>query len=137
MEVKVERLGKVSFVVKSRGHLVVSDQPASNGGADVGMTPPELLLSSLGTCVGYYAAQFLEARNLAAEDLEVEVEGEITHNPGRIGRIRIRLRVPGDLEEKQFQALVRTVNHCTIHNTLTHPPEIQLQIETSATVGTF
>ena len=42
MEVKVERLGKVSFTVRARNHMVVSDQPKGNGGTDLGMTPPEL-----------------------------------------------------------------------------------------------
>jgi organic hydroperoxide reductase OsmC/OhrA len=29
-----------------------SDQPVENGGHDEGMTPPELLLASLGSCAG-------------------------------------------------------------------------------------
>ena len=135
MEVKVEKLGKVSFVVKSRGHMVVSDQPEFNGGSDVGMTPPELLLAFLGTCIGYYAAEFLAARNLPSEGLEIEVEGEVVRNPARIGRIEVRLTVAADLDEKLLQTLMRTLSHCPIHNTLTHPPELQIHLETHATVA--
>ncbi len=130
MQVKVERLGKVSFLVKTRGHTVVSDQPESNGGLDAGVTPPELFLASLGTCVGYYVAEFFDARKWECDKIEIEVRGEILPNPARIGKISLDLNVPLSLDEKHFQALLRTVSHCTIHNTLTHPPEIQVRIQT-------
>jgi uncharacterized OsmC-like protein len=135
MEVKIEKLGKVSFVVKSRGHMVVSDQPEFNGGSDVGMTPPELLLASLGTCIGYYAAEFLAARDLPSDGLEIQVEGEVVRNPARIGRIEVRLTVPADLDKKHQETLMRTLSHCPIHNTLTHPAEVQIQVESHATLA--
>jgi putative redox protein len=59
MEVTVEHLGAVQFQIKTRGHFIVSDQPADSGGFDKGMTPPELLLVSLGSGAGFYAAQYL------------------------------------------------------------------------------
>ena len=40
MEVTVEHLGALQFEVKARQHVIVSDQPAANGGHDEGMTPP-------------------------------------------------------------------------------------------------
>jgi uncharacterized OsmC-like protein len=46
----------VWFEASARGHRVVCDQPPDNGGSDRGMTPPEYLLVSLGTCAGFYAA---------------------------------------------------------------------------------
>lgn len=53
MEVIVEHLGAVQFEIKARQHAVVSDQPIDNGGDDEGMTPPELLLASLGSCAAF------------------------------------------------------------------------------------
>ena len=129
MEVKVERLGKVSFTVQARNHLVLSDQPKVNGGTDMGMTPPELFLASLGTCVGYYVAQYFDARMLKCEGLEIHVQGEILSNPGRIGKVTVQIRLPVDLKPDRLEVLLRTINHCTIHNTLTHPPEIAVEIQ--------
>ena len=63
MEITVEHLGGVQFEIKARQHVVVSDQPAGNGGFDEGMTPPEMLLASLGSCAGFYAAQYLKSAN--------------------------------------------------------------------------
>src|SRR5579863_9760848 len=66
MQVKVEQLENVKFAVHARHHTLICDQPADNGGADEGMTPPEILLASLGSCAVFYALQYLKARNLAA-----------------------------------------------------------------------
>ena len=40
------------------------------------MTPPEFMLASLGACAGYYAAEYLRARSLSTEGLEVRVTAE-------------------------------------------------------------
>jgi hypothetical protein len=53
MEVVIEHLGAVQFEIKARGHAIVTDQPRENGGFDEGMTPPELLLASLGSCAAF------------------------------------------------------------------------------------
>jgi putative redox protein len=137
MQVKVERLGKVSFTVQTRGHLILSDQPKENSGGDKAMTPPELFLASIGTCVGYYVVQFCDTRNLDTSDLRIEVDGEIMPNPGRIGRITVRIGLPFELDEERIKALLRAATHCTIHNTLTHPPEVRFDVvQQTLPVGT-
>ena len=47
-------------------HRIICDQYVSDGGHgnDEGVTPPELLLASLGACAGHYAAEYLRARSL-------------------------------------------------------------------------
>jgi putative redox protein len=54
MKVTVEHSGSVQFEISARGHRIVNDQPVAAGGFDEGMTPPELLLASLGACAGYF-----------------------------------------------------------------------------------
>jgi len=39
-----------------------------------------------------------------------------------------------DLETRHRDGLVRAVKACLIHNTLSHPPAIDLQVQTAATV---
>ena len=128
MQLIIERLGRVSFTVQTRNHLVLSDQPKENGGADKAMTPSELFLASLGTCVGYYVVQFCDTRNLDTSDLCIQVDGEILPNPGRVGRIAIRIRLPFKLEQEKTKALIRAATHCTIHNTLQYPPEVRVEV---------
>lgn len=128
MELKITHVDGVKFNIEARSHTVVSDQPMDNGGADAGMTPPELLLASLGSCAAFYAAQYLKTRNLADGGVEVSVTAEKLKNPGRLGNFRIRVVCPVPLSEEQSEALMRSVHHCTIHNTLLSPPKIDIDL---------
>ena len=128
MKVHVEYLGAVQFEVKTRGHTIVSDQPEAEGGFDEGMTPPELLLASLGTCAGYYAAEYLKARKLDTTGLSVDVVAEKAKSPSRLGAFRIDVRVPQGLAERHRDGVEKAVQSCLIHNTLLHPPSLDLRI---------
>jgi|SRR5579862_731663 len=128
MEVTVEHLGSVQFEIKARSHTIVSDQPVQSGGFDEGMTPPELLLASLGSCAGYYAAEFLRSNHLAKEGTRVRVSADKAKNPPRLEDFRIEVDVPVELNHAQQAGLEEAVHHCLVHNTLLHPPNISLKI---------
>lgn len=128
MEVTVEHLGAVQFEIKSRQHTIASDQPPENGGYDEGMTPPELLLASLGSCAGFYAAQYLRKYKLATEGTKVRVKAEKVKDPPRIDDFQIEVESPVELTDEQRSGMERAVEHCLIHNTLLHPPKIRIHI---------
>jgi uncharacterized OsmC-like protein len=95
------------------------------------MTPPELLLSSLGACAGYYAAQYLQARTLPAEGLEIHVEADKATQPARLSSFRVNVIAPS-LSERYHAGLLRTVHLCLIHGTLTHLPNIDVTVRARA-----
>ena len=129
MEVKITHLDHVKFAIQSRSHTIVCDQPAENGGEDSGMTPPELLLASLGSCAAFYAVQYLKTRNLAQSGVEVSITAEKLKQPARLGNFRIHVVSPVSLTEEQTEGLMRSVHACLIHNTLLTPPEIKIELE--------
>jgi uncharacterized OsmC-like protein len=128
MEVKITHLDRVKFAIQSRSHTILCDQPAENGGEDSGMTPPELLLASLGSCAAFYAVQYLKTRNLAENGVEVSVTAEKLKSPARLGNFQIHVACPVSLTEEQTEGLMRSVHHCLIHNTLLSPPEIAIDL---------
>ena len=132
LEVSVEHLGSVQFEISARGHSIVSDQPAKEGGFDEGMTPPELMLASLGSCAGYYAAEYLKRQGLAAEGTKVRVTAEKVKNPARLDDFKIEVAVPLELNEEQIKGVEAAVHRCLIHNTLMHPPKIELEVKRAA-----
>lgn len=136
MEVTVRHLHGVKFEAAARGHRVICDQPAENHGDNSGMTPPEFLLASLGTCAGYYAAEYLRTRNLPTEGMEVHVTAEKAAAPARLASFRIEVTVP-QLEERHEAGILRAVKACLVHNTLLHAPAIEIALETRvpATIG--
>jgi uncharacterized OsmC-like protein len=125
MDVKVLHRGGVAFEAITRGHRVICDQPPTNGGSDSGMTPPEFLLVSLGTCAGFFAAQYLRTRSLPTEGLRIKVSAEKATQPAKLGRFQIEVSVP-ELDLQHQTGILRAVKSCLIHNTLLNPPAIEL-----------
>ncbi|HEU5352122.1 MAG TPA: OsmC family protein [Terracidiphilus sp.] len=129
MEIKVTHLDQVRFQIQARNHSVISDQPANNGGEDTGMTPPEFLLASLGSCAAFYAVQYLKARNLLGDKpVEVSVNAEKLLKPARLDNFRVRVDCPVPLTQEQNEGLMRSVHLCLIHNTLLQPPSIEIEL---------
>src|SRR3954447_23840843 len=115
VEVTVEHLGAVQFEVKARQHTLVSDQPSENGGDDEGMTPPELMLASLASCAGYYAAEYLKKRGLATEGTRVRLTADKVFGPARLDNFLIEIESPVALSEEDIAGAERAVKHCLIH----------------------
>jgi putative redox protein len=135
MEITVEHLGSVQFLIKTRGHSIVSDQPVDQGGYDEGITPPELLLASLGSCAGYYAAQYLRKHKLAIEGTRVRVTCDKVKQPAaRLDNFNIEVETPVELSAEHRKGVQNAVEHCLVHNTLLHAPKISLRIETPIAV---
>ena len=132
MEVSVEHLGAVQFEIRARQHVIASDQPSESGGFDEGMTPPELLLASLGSCAAFYAAMYLRKHKLAEEGTKVRVTAGKRKDPPRLDDFRILVDVPAGLDPKHLEGLERAVHQCLIHNTLLHPPTIAIEIHSPA-----
>jgi putative redox protein len=135
MEVIVEHLGAVQFEIKARQHTIDCDQPPENGGFDEGMTPPELLLASLGSCAAFYAAQYLRKFRLSTEGTRVRITADKIKDPvARIDNFRVEIETRVELTDQHRAGVERAVHHCLIHNTLLHPPNIVIEIKDVALV---
>jgi putative redox protein len=111
----------------ARLHRVVCDQPFNEGGGNRGMTPPELMLSALGCCAMHYAAEYLRARNLSLDDLELRVTAEKGDRPVRLVEIGIEVHAPG-LNAHTQAGLIKAVEACLLHRTLLNPPRVKIGI---------
>ena len=134
MEVLTQYLGAVQFEITARQHKLISDQPAENHGYDEGMTPPELLLASLGSCAAYYAVDYLKRNQLSPEATTVRVTAQKAKAPFRLDNFTIEVDVPGDLDDSHLKGLEDAVHRCLIHNTLLHPPQMRVEIRAAVAV---
>jgi uncharacterized OsmC-like protein len=91
--------------------------------------PPELLLVSLGSCAGFYAAQYLRKHKLAEEGTRVRVTADKVKDPARVDNFRIEIETPIELTEQHWAGVERAVHHCLIHNTLLQPPKIKIDVK--------
>lgn len=136
LEVHVEHLGDLQFEIRARGHKCISDQPIEAGGYDEGMTPPEFLLASLGSCAGFYAADYLRRQQVAVAGTRVRVTAEKVNAPARLDQIRISVEAPIPLAEAQKDGLRRALERCLVHNTLLHPPKIEIVLQEEPALAT-
>jgi putative redox protein len=130
MEVMVEHLGAVQFEIKARQHTVISDQPSESKGFDEGMTPPELLLASLGSCAAYYAVDYLVRNKIERDGVRTHVTAEKVKGPFRLDNFKIEVEIPGGLEEIHLKGIEEAVHRCLIHNTFLQPPKMEVVIQT-------
>ena len=128
MELTVTYLGGVQFEAEARGHKIYSDQPLSNNGFDEGMTPPELLLAAVGTCAGYYAAEYLNKQGLPAAGLRIRVTAQKALKPPRLARFTVTVETPGVNEAEHLAGVRLSVEKCLVKNTLAMPPEIVIEV---------
>ncbi|MEO3859927.1 OsmC family protein [Acrocarpospora sp. B8E8] len=131
--VRVESAGADRYDIRIRDHVVRADQPRDDGGDDTGPTPVELLVAGLAACVGYYAGRFLRRHGLAA-DLTVTATYTLASRPARVDHIGMTVTAPG-LPAQQRAAFAAVINHCTVHNTLLQPPQVDILITTAADTG--
>jgi putative redox protein len=118
-----------AFEIEMRGHHLTVDQPVDAGGADLGPTPTELFAASLAACVGFYAMRFLRRHGLAADGLRVHCEATMSSElPSRVAGITLRLVGLPALSERQRDALLAVVDHCTVHNSIRHASHVQIEL---------
>ena len=126
---EVSYLGGESYAVATRGHTQLTDQPATAGGADTAMTPTELLVASLSSCVAFYAGRYLARHGLNRDGLRVTATfTTATDRPARVAGVRLAIRVPGGVPPARQAALLAVASHCTVHNTLRQPPDIAIEL---------
>ncbi|NKE70013.1 OsmC family protein [Candidatus Manganitrophus noduliformans] len=118
----------VQLAVEVRGHRLIVDQPKEEGGDDQGITPVEMFIASLGACIGYFAVRFCRRHKLPTEGLAVHTTWDDAEQPHRVGTIRARVDLPKGFPAAMKDRLQKVVEGCTIHNSLTHPPQIAVRL---------
>jgi len=118
-----------AYEVAVRGHRVIVDQPVDAGGTDSAPTPTELFVASLATCVAFYAGRYLTRHGFSRDGLGVSVDyGMATDRPARVATVHLTVRAPADLPAERRSALAAVAAHCTVHNSLTTPPAVTIDL---------
>jgi uncharacterized OsmC-like protein len=119
----------VQLEVDVRRHRLLVDQPVEEGGRDEGMTPIELLIASLGSCIGYFAVRFCQRHALATGGLRVDVTWDYAERPHRVGSMTAHVHLPLALEPATRERLQQVLEGCTVHRSFEIAPKISVRIE--------
>ena len=122
--VEIKNKGDGLFYVKARENECVIEPMGK------GFAPSEVLLASLGSCVGYFVRRYAQGAKLAIGDFGIRVESELSEEkPMAMRSIRVFIDLKGaGLEEARKKALLAFIANCPIKATLDAKPEVKIEI---------
>ena len=93
--------------------------------ADVTYSPFHMLASSLATCTMSVLLSWATHAGLPADDLTLDVRWRFADDPHRVSDIGVIFDWPS-LPPSRVEAAKRVAAMCTVHATLSHPPDISI-----------
>lgn len=114
------------FCTSTQSGQLMCDESSEIGAAYP--SSPELLMASLGSCIGSVLVVFAERHGIRLEGMSIDLDWGLAEHPHRIGEISVAVRVPHALTKDQERTLARVAEECLIHNTLRVPPKLKLTL---------
>jgi putative redox protein len=115
IEVVRDRSQKMKHTVHVRQHTFAVDEPASNGGEDLGVTPHDVYDSALGACKALTLLWYARRKQIPVDDIRVTVERDDSQERAGIYRLRVALNLTGALTDAQRQELLNVAGKCPVH----------------------
>jgi uncharacterized OsmC-like protein len=139
--VHVETLAGRTFAVTvtgQGGQVVIADEPDAAGGDDLGPTPYELLLASLGACTAMTLRLYADRKQWPLDGVRIRLNHERVYQAdcddcatdgatpagARIERITREIELLGPLDDAQRARIMEIAAKCPIHRTLQAAPRI-------------
>lgn len=125
-KVEIQSKGEYRFAVRSKDAGFDVDAKGAHA-----LTPPDVLLASLGSCVGVYIRKYADGAKIGLDAFEVTVEGDLgSEAPYRFRQIKVSVDLKGSsLDDRRKTALLEFVKNCPIHNTLKGDPDIEMTLK--------
>jgi uncharacterized OsmC-like protein len=89
-------------------------------------SPFHMLGSALGVCTTSVMQSWASNRDIAVDDLKINVSWTFVEGEHRIGSMKVVLDWPS-LSAEMWPRVLRAANLCGVHKTFTHPPEISVE----------
>ena len=90
---------------------------------DQSYSPFHMLGSALGACTLSVLQSWASNRNIAADDLKIDISWTFVEAQHRVGSMNVKLDWPS-LSAEVWPRAIRVASVCGIHQTMTHPIEI-------------
>ena len=123
--VDITNAGDYSFKVKSKDYEFIVDIKGK------GVTPPDALLASLGTCVGVYLRKYAEGLKLTLPEFSISVDADFSKEvPICFRKINVNVDLKGmQLDDRRLKALHEFIKNCPVHKTIKNNPEVEIKIK--------
>lgn len=91
--------------------------------------PLQMLAASLALCTASVVSDYATTAQFHLHGFAVDVHWSYAEEPYRIGRMHVLLEIGPNVPPSRHRALLRAAEHCSVHNTLTHPTQITMSLE--------
>ena len=113
--------------IRSETNFIVSDEPESSGGKDLGFSPKELLAASLASCTGITLRMYANRKGWDLTDIKVEITFDTDSVDNKFKIIR-NIILSGSLDDSQKARLLNIADKCPIYKIITNPIEITTEL---------
>lgn len=107
---------------------IISDEPKDAGGENKGMKPTELLAAALGSCICITLRMYADRKEWPLEQVEVSVEYHFDSKT-KSTDIAKKIKLTGDLDEKQRNRLYAIADRCPVSVALSNPIHMHTTFE--------
>ena len=113
--------------IRSETNFIVSDEPESSGGKDLGFSPKELLAASLASCTGITLRMYANRKGWDLTDIKVEITFDTDSVDNKFKIIR-NIILSGSLDDSHKARLLNIADKCPIYKIITNPIEITTEL---------
>ena len=125
------RIGNQTYrtEVQMGKHNLISDEPIDKSGQDLGPTPKQLLLGSLGSCIAITLKMYVNRKEWDTGDIKVELSLD---ESGTKPKIHKKVILEKEVDEAQLKRILIIATKCHVSKMLTNGIDL---IEEEAQLG--
>lgn len=124
----IAKIGKQTYktTLSTSHHTIIADEPLPMG-QDLGPNPYDLLLMALGSCVSMTIRMYADRKKWDLQEVEVRLTQDRVHHgdceecessDGYVHKIVKKVKLIGNLDEKQKSRLMEIADRCPVNRTL-------------------
>lgn len=116
--------------IKTRQHEYHADEPEDAGGADTAVTPTEMTMGALGSCIAMTLKMYAQRKGWDLQGVEIDLDFErfkgkdyadYDGDERYIHEIRKNIVLHGDLDTDQKGRLMEIAGRCPVHRLIDTP----------------
>ena len=119
----IAELGEEGFktFISIDSHNLISDEPESAGGSDLGPSPYELLAAGLASCTAMTLRMYANLKKWDLKGLKVKVDHrkeDSEDGKSKVDTFSREIEFFGEFDENQYKRMLSIADKCPVHRTL-------------------